>query len=78
MTPGHKHREVRVRRDGLRHGFLTRPRWHSTDGVKVDRSPYPYGPCTDPIHEERECWYLSILSVLHRWTGLTLRLDDDR
>lgn len=72
MTTGHQHRRVKVRRDGLVHRTLTRPLWHCMDVPRVDRSPYPYGPCD----EHRACWYLSALSVLHRWTGLTLELPD--
>jgi hypothetical protein len=75
MTEGHRHRTVRVRHGGRLRRFLTKPRWHTTDIRRVDLSPYPYGMCTQ--HHSLtwpECWYLSILSILHRWTGLTLEV----
>lgn len=67
MSEGHKHREVTVKRGRLVR-FLTKPRWHTHDIVRVDASPYPYG--------QSRCggYYLSILGVLHRWTGLTLKV----
>lgn len=68
MTQGHKHRMVKVKPGGLIHVVLTRPLVHSRDLPRVDRSPYPHGPCED----HPGCYYLSALSVLHRWTGLTL------
>jgi hypothetical protein len=88
MTEGHKHRELRVRKGGLIQRALTRPLYHTrtTDYDasrakfdRIDRSPYPYGPCQNPDHSTASvhCWYLSALSILHRWTGLTLRFPDD-
>lgn len=72
MTDGHKHRHIKVRRYGLMHVWLTTPRSHETDIDYVDASPYPYGKCP----EHANCWYLSILSVLHKWTGLTLVTEE--
>lgn len=80
MTEGHKHRQVTVKRGGLIDGLLRRPVWWSSNIEKVDRSPYPYGP--DPAWEgppmDAPRFYLSALSVLHRWTGLTLWVEDER
>lgn len=70
----HRHRLVLVKNRSawwvraLRYGI-----WHSmwfggSDFDKIDASPYPYGPC--PLHEQ--CYYLSGVSILHRWTGFTL------
>lgn len=77
MTDGHKHHVVPIRtrtrlgKAVLR--LLRKPRWHTTNLRRVDASPYPYGPCD--LH--RGCWYISVMSVLHRWTGLTLEWHDD-
>jgi hypothetical protein len=73
MTPGHSHRQVRVSRNGLVHRLLTAPLYCTGNLRKVDRSPYPYGPCV----EHTGHWYLSTLSVLHRWSGLALWLPDE-
>jgi hypothetical protein len=73
MTEGHKHREVRATRGSLPVRLLTRPLWHSRNLPRVDASPYPYGPCPGVTG----CYYLSALSILHRWTGLALRFRDD-
>jgi hypothetical protein len=72
MTEGHRYREVPVSRDSLLARVFTRPVWHTRNLPRVDASPYPYGPCPGVIG----CWYLSPLSILHRWTGLTLRYPD--
>lgn len=83
MTEGHTHHTVTVRKGGLLYRALTRPLLHTrtTDHDetsrkldRIDRSPYPYGPCPNPDHSTASvhCWYLSALSILHRWTGLTL------
>lgn len=81
MTSGHKHREVRVFDDA--HPLVLRavkvlqtPLYHSSDRDKVDASPYPYGPCEPAKGLDSVCWYLSPLSFLHRWTGLTIRTDE--
>lgn len=82
MTDGHKHREVRINPNthvgGAVRAFLCKPRYHTTDVPKVDASPYPYGMCRDHWSDNGviTCYYLSILSVLHRWTGLTLLMKD--
>lgn len=72
MTAGHKHRHVKIRQGSRLHAFLTKPRYYSVDMAQIMASPYPYGP----VYPERgygcPVWYLSILSVLHRWTGLTI------
>ena len=82
MTTGHKHRIVTVRsgRVGrLVRRALSTPLVHRTDLEQVDASPYPYGPCANEYHNNRgrDCYYLSLLSVLHRWTGLTLYYSED-
>lgn len=74
MTPGHKHRTLAVQ-DGRRLvRFLRRPRWSTRDARRVNRSPYPYGVNPSTNHLVDETYYLSILGVLHRWTGLTLEV----
>lgn len=84
MTDGHKHRTLRVRKDGIRYGVLTKPRRHITvvPGTPaywaLEKSPYPYGPCgAHRWTPDRQCYYLSLLSILHRWTGLTLYFEDE-
>lgn len=75
MTDGHKHRLLRVKRGGRLYRVLRHPLWHCRDLDRVNRSPYPYGPCalsTEPV----TCWTLSPLGILHRWTGLTLFVPD--
>lgn len=52
--------------------LMRKPLVHSTNLTRVDRSPYPYGPCAT----HSDCWTLSTLSILHRWTGLTLEVVD--
>lgn len=80
MTDGHKHRIVTVTSwDRWYVRALRAPLWHCSDLPRVDASPYPYGPC--PKREgacsgHRECWTLSTLGILHRWTGLTLYLPE--
>jgi len=79
MTEGHKHRLVTVRKDGLVYRVLRWPLLHTRNLDRADRSPYPYGPC--PKRESaclghNECWTLSTLSILHRWTGLTLSYEE--
>lgn len=69
MTDGHKHRTVKIRSwDAWWVRALRKPLFHTTNVVRVDPSPYPYGPCA--IHHD--CWTLTPLGILHRWTGLTL------
>lgn len=86
MTPGHKHWNVRVRRGGIVHRLLTRPVIRTTNLPRVEASPYPYGilldgeiqPDPPPVEPDpSEVYYLSVLSILHRWTGLCLRLPKD-
>jgi hypothetical protein len=63
---------VRALRVPLRHRFC---RTDDATWVAVSRSPYPYGPCpehTSAPHQRLHCFVLTPLSVLHRWTGLTL------
>lgn len=76
MTPGHKHRTVKVRRDGLVQRVLQRPLITTTNLPRVEASPYPYGILLDGQiqPDPREVYYLSALSILHRWTGLTLKV----
>ena len=66
MTTGHKHRHLKVKKGGLIFRVLRKPLWYTRDVDRVDASPYPYG-----LSESRG-YYLSLLGVLHRWTGLTL------
>jgi len=77
MTEGHKHRTVTLRVNtrlgGAVRAVLLKPRFHSTDLARVEASPYPYGLC----REHLGCYYLSLLSILHRWTGLTLKEKTD-
>lgn len=72
MTEGHKHRTVQIYEGTLAYRFLRWPMYHCSDREKVDESPYPYGPCDPKAGRDSVCWYLSPLSFLHRWTGLTL------
>lgn len=73
QTRLHKHWGVTVRSERLME-FLRKPRWWTTDVARVDRSPYPYGVMmgNEPVEE---IYYLSVLSVLHRWTGFSIRWD---
>lgn len=70
MTEGHKHRLVRVTPRVMR--LMRKPLIHCRDLDRVDASPYPYGPCNLSFGKNPTCWTLSLLSILHRWTGLTL------
>lgn len=81
MTDGHKHRHVVVPSwDRWYVRLLRKPLLHSTNYARVDRSPYPYGPCADPKCKNSyrmpppDCWVLTPLGILHRWTGLTLEV----
>jgi hypothetical protein len=78
MTDGHKHRLLHIGHDfnwwPVR--LLRKPVWkiHDPDlRPKVDASPYPYAVIRE-FHggKARECYTLSLLGILHRWTGLTL------
>lgn len=68
MTSGHTHRTISVKRDGLVHRVLRAHLFHTDNLARVDPSPYPYGECY------YGGYYLNLLSILHRWTGLTLEL----
>lgn len=73
MTAGHKHRVLTVRSLWVYRAFRI-PIWKTTDVARVDRSPYPYGAIPVVTDDSIEfVYYLSILSVLHRWTGLAVR-----
>lgn len=76
MTTGHKHRvltlHVESRTHMALHRVLRKPRFWTTDIDRVDRSPYPYGRGGISADENTDRFYLSLLSILHRWTGLTL------
>lgn len=74
MTEGHKHRMVHVYDDSRLLRLLRKPLIHNTSLRKVDASPYPYGPCYHhgySVTGRNDCYYLSGLSLLHRWFGLT-------
>lgn len=51
-----------------------KPRWagvvlrHTHDLRIAEQSKYPYGDCG----EHENCYTLTVLGFLHRWTGLTL------
>lgn len=81
VTDGHKHRMLRVNVHSRLVRWLRKPLRHSTNYPRVDRSPYPYRPCTDERcwtryrHPRPDCWVLTPLSILHRWTGLTLEYN---
>lgn len=72
MTTGHKHRHLKVKKNGRLHRVLTKPLLMSTDLKHVEASAYPYGPVFPQMGMQCPVWYLSALSILHRWTGLTL------
>ena len=67
MTTGHKHHTVAVKEKSLTLKLLRIPLRHRTNPMDVDESRYPYGPCKT----HADCWTLSALGILHRWTGLT-------
>lgn len=81
MTQGHKHHIVRAPR--LIRRALTAPLWRTENLARVDASPYPYGVILNgeripdgklpKIPDPAEVYYLSALSILHRWTGLCLK-----
>lgn len=84
-TPRHKHRMVRIPENkfGLAVIRLLRKQiYRTTDLVKVEASPYPYGVVLNfkaevaPGELAQEVYYMSLLSVLHRWTGLTLDMRE--
>lgn len=63
---------VRLLRKPVRHRFVQMgdEAWEA-----VDASPYPYGYCPVHVHAPNSrlrCFVLTPLSILHRWTGLTL------
>lgn len=77
MTTGHKHRHLRVRSwDTPLVRVLRRPLWHRSDTNRVDASPYPYGVCPQTDQGAPTCYTLSLLGILHRWTGLTLEVRE--
>lgn len=74
MTAGHRHRTVRVKRDGWLDRALRIPTlWHSTNYDWIDRSRLVFGPCDDVGY----CWRLSPLGLLHGLIGLTLEVRDE-
>jgi hypothetical protein len=68
MTTGHKHRIVKVKRGGLTYRVLRKRLWHTLNGPYVTRSMFVFGPCP----EHKHCWALSLLGILHTFTGLTV------
>lgn len=78
MTTGHEHRIAHVESfDAWYVQLLRIPLLHfdvrdPKQLAKVEMSPYPYGPCPMGNVEKPTCWVLTPLSILHRWTGLTL------
>lgn len=81
MTTGHKHRVVRIRKGSRLHVLLTQPLvWSHEDLSRVDNSPYPWGPSNEALFQRDPAapqpFYLSALSILHRWTGLTLQPEE--
>lgn len=68
MTDGHKHRVVRVKKGSLVYRLLRYPLIFTDDRARVEESPYPYGESA----VTSGVYYLSLLGILHRWTGLTL------
>lgn len=87
MTAGHKHRMITVKREGIVHRALTKPLYKTRNLKRVEPSPYPYGVLIEGERiadgrlpeqpDPREVYYLSALSVLHRWFGLTLWMSTD-
>lgn len=77
MTTGHKHREVRVKRDGWPYRVLRKPLLVLSDKhtAYVDRSRLVFGVRTS-TRDHHEEYTLSLLGVLHALTGLTLRYED--
>ena len=71
MTAGHRHRIVRVKRNGLVHRVLTRPTLAVVGTERAERSRMVFGPTGHP-----ERWRLSPLGALHAFTGLTLKPVD--
>jgi hypothetical protein len=74
MTENHKHRLVQINPGGWLYRFLRKPRWFVYDRVKAEKSAYPYGVVSNVVPP---MYYLSLLGVLHRWTGLTLFYADE-
>lgn len=68
MTAGHRHRIVRLKRDGLLWRALTRPTLHVTDARRAQRSRFVYGKVSTELNTYR----LSPLGVLHGLIGLSL------
>lgn len=73
MTQGHQHWLLVVdsRRKAVLARALRKRVFRTWDEEGVDQSPYPYG-----YDETDGSYYLSLLSILHRWTGLTLYWPD--
>jgi hypothetical protein len=82
MTDGHLHWRIRVKSDKTWPVRLLRAplKWVCDPDLfdKVDASPYPYGMATHG-HGGKfyDCAYLSLLGILHRWSGLTLEIHPD-
>lgn len=75
MTAGHRHREVRV--PGPIRYLLRRAVFDCYDIERIEASPYPYRMDWKYIGGKRaEYGRLTILGILHRWTGLTLIVKD--
>lgn len=72
MTPGHKHRNVKVRADGWILYLLRRPTLLVVGAERAGKSRLVYGPTKRP-----DRWRLTPLGLLHRWTGLTLITKED-
>lgn len=75
MTSGHQHHYVIVNENNPAARWivkaLRKPRLVTWDTERVEASPYPYGPGA------HGSYYLSLLRVLHRWTGLSLYFPDE-
>jgi hypothetical protein len=74
----HKHQMLTVKSPSVWWvRLLRKPIFHTYDVPRMDRSLYPFCPCAKHGFGSADiatatCWTMSTLSVLHRWTGLTL------
>lgn len=71
VTAGHKHRHVNLTNRVL-YRTLRKPRFKTRSLQRAERSRYPYAGAWDTQANE-PYYYLSLLGILHRWTGLTVR-----
>lgn len=82
MTVGHKHRTLKIKREGFLYRSLTKVLARTADPERAEKSRWVWGP-GEPERIEgdgpvrfAQVYELRVLGVLHSLTGLTLEVKE--